>query len=263
MNLKTCRQLFKATVKSLKANSTMATLVLSGAGYVLAVVEGCRATTKAVKTIDDSKPATKKETVKLTWRYYLKTAGLVTASTVGLIVVGRDYSKQTKQVAHLAELLAISDTALKNREAAMRAALGDKKAEEVLEEEARTSVRNHPPEETRVAMSGRGDTLTKDLYSGRYWRMSVSQVRTGIAQAALDYARHGSISYNEAMDYISACALDHIGFGDDVGFDHDISGDDVFTDRIRIDSVIDPVHDEPCTTIMFLERPSPDYKQWL
>lgn len=262
MNIRTCEKLLKSGVKSLKKNSTMATLVLSGAGYILAVVEGCRATAKAVKIVEKAKPQTKNETVKLTWRYYLKAAGLVAASTAGLVIVGRDYSKQTKQVAHLIQTLAISDAALKDREEAMRTILGDKKTEEVLEEEARSAVRKCS-ENDLIVPTGKGDTLTMDLYSRRRFRMSVAQVRSGLAKAALEYARHGSISYNEAMDIISACALEHTGYGDNIGWDWDTSGDDVFTDRVRIDSVIDPTHDEPCTTIYFLEQPSPHFNQYL
>lgn len=262
MKIRAYEKLLKAGVKSLKANSTMATLVLSGTGYILALVEGCRATTKAVKVIEKAKPQTKTETVKLTWRYYLKAAGLVAASTAGLIIVGRNYSKQTKQIAHLVQTLAISDAALKDREEAMRTILGDKKTEEVLDEEARRVVNFRPAEEP-IVPSGKGDTLTMDLYSRRRFRMSVAQVRSGLARAALEYARHGSISYNEAMDIISACALEHTGYGDDIGWDHDTSGDDVFTDRVRISSIIDPTHDEPCTTIDFLERPSSCFHSWI
>lgn len=261
MKIRAYEKLLKAGVKSLKANSTMATLVLSGTGYILALVEGCRATTKAVKVVEKAKPQTKTETVKLTWRYYLKAAGLVVASTAGLIIVGRNYSKQTKQIAHLVQTLAISDAALKDREEAMRTILGDKKTEEVLDEEARMAVRK-PCEEHPVAFTGKGNTLNMIIYTKQRFRMSVHHVKSNLAKVALEYSRHRYISYNDVIDILSECTLEHPGGGDDWFWDYDLSGDDVFTDRVHIASVIDPAYDEPCTTIEFLVPPTVEPRKY-
>lgn len=255
MNLKAPIRLLSITAKSaakaLKQNSAAATLVISGAGYLWAIVEGCRSTVKAVRNTDyceDAKGSrlTAKELVEANWKYYLKPAALAVGSTAGLIFAGRSYGRQ---IANLAELCALSEAALKEKDAAMEKIFGEKGAIQVRDEIARARLQETPPESSRVTDTGKGTTLCLDKFSGRYFRSSITQVERGVNNANKRLLRLDYLSYNEFMDDISP-VFEDIDFGDMVGWNMDADG---FVE-VHYTSALGP-DGEPCLVMEFVKRP--------
>lgn len=236
--------------EAIKNHSAGATLTVSGIGYLMAVVSGCKATVKAVRKTDyeeekKGEPLTKKELVETNWKYYIPTAALTVGSTLGLVAASRNYGGQIKS---LAALYAISETALKDQEEAVKQTFGEKQAAKVQDETARQVLARTFDESPAVMNTRKGSTLCLDRFSGRYFRMDIENLRKAINDANFKLNREGYLSYNELF-YEICDEFEDMVYGDTVGWKAEYGLiDPKFTSALTKDN-------EPCLVLDFYTRP--------
>lgn len=192
-------KLVKAFLKNRQAETA---LVTSGVCYILAIVEGCKATVKAVRNTDYAEDVkgdalTPKELMQANWKYYRKTAAYTVGGTVGLVFGGYKFARK---VSGLTELVAIYNAAVKDRDEAMLKVLGEKKTTEVLDEVASTRVKRESPKSEEIVQSGSGFTKCLDAFSGIYFRASVADVKKRINFVNDRLLRCDLLSYDEYLD---------------------------------------------------------------
>ena len=133
-------------------NSPLISMGGAGVGYIGAAFLAVRATKKALRKVDEVREnlpvnvqLTKKDIVKLTWKYYIPTVSLGAGSTVLLCYAGASYEKRNR--AALAAC-AISEQALKEFKEAIEEKLSSEQVQEVYdtvaEKKIERAVASHP-----------------------------------------------------------------------------------------------------------------------
>lgn len=197
------------------------------AGMFSSVVLAVKATPKALRLIkceEDAKlngkhdsniayiPLTPVETVKLTWKCYVPTAITVIMSTACLIGAS---SVNSKRNAALATAYTISESALKEYQSKVVETIGENKAKAIKDEVAKERVKKNPVVEDQIIMTGRGDTLCLDVYSGRYFKTDIEDIRQRVNELNQTLLREDTITLN---DMYYAIGIRSTKMGDEFGW---------------------------------------------
>lgn len=252
---KNLRPIVRSAMKVLQQHPGDIALIVAGIGYTAAVVEGCKATVKAVRKTDyeaDKKgeSLTPKELVKTNWKYYVKPGMLFIGSTAALITGGSKYNAKIKG---LTTLLTLYEAAAKDKDAAIEE-LGKKKAVDIFDQANRNTVARTYDESVNVIHTGKGNMLCLDKFSGRYFRMSPENVQKAINNANYQLNRKQELSYNDYFYEISD-DVPQTEYGEMVGW------------RLE-DGLIEPrftsceVNGEACLVIDFYQRPYIEYDRY-
>ena len=170
-------------------------LVIAGAiaigGVILTAVTTAWGTYKSAKVIEEEKPETKKEAVKLVWKYYIPAGVAVSATIISDICfykIGmRELAALTASVTYLTSNRDKLEKKLKEVvgeekyneiKKEIKKELVEEKAKEVKKTDKTNGTATHkrfPAEET-----GYGDQLFLDGWSGRFFRSSIEEVIKGI-----------------------------------------------------------------------------------
>lgn len=192
------------------------------AGVVATTAMTVRATLKASEVIQEAtyvdpdtnetvKPSTK-EVVEMTWSYYVAPV-LMGGLTIGAIVMGRNISE--KRNAALAGLYSISQDALKEYENKVEQVVGKGKADKVHEAIVEDALAKRPVDRSNVIVTGHGDTLCYDTWSGRYFRSDIQKVKQAMNEFNQSLLYDGCKPINELYELMG---LDTIGGGEEVGW---------------------------------------------
>lgn len=90
------------------------------------------------------------------------------------------YAGASKQIAALSAAYNISEKSLLEYKENVTALLGEKKAEEVKETIAKKTIEINPPAGKEVIITGKGNYLCYDVYSGRYFRSNIEAVNSAV-----------------------------------------------------------------------------------
>ena len=247
----------KETFRSLKrAASKHSPQILTGlgiAGVVATTVLAVKATPKAVRLVDAEERAkgeqlTTKEVIKTTWKCYIPTAVSLTTSIVCLVSAN---SVNTRRNAALAAAYKLSETAFIEYKDKVVETFGEKKERTVREKISEDRVKNNPPQQNNIVMTGKGNDLYLEPISMRYFysdRNSVEKVQNDLNKRML-YDVNGYISLNDLYDELG---LEHSIIGYELGWNAynllEIDFDPVFTPDGR-----------PCSSLIFTTGPKYDY----
>lgn len=213
---------FLTNVKSSLSKHSPEILVGLGiAGMATTTVLAVKATPKALKLIEETKRAEKKEkltpveTIKATWKCYIPAAVTGISSAACLICAN---SIHLKRSAALAAAYKISETALTEYREKVIETIGEKKEEVVREKVNKSRLEKNPVTNNEVFITKKGDTLFYDHLSGRYLKSDIDKIK-----AAVNELNRKMLSWNYASlnDFYDELGLPHIELGDDVGWNID------------------------------------------
>lgn len=134
----------------------------------------------------------------------------------------------TKKIVALGAAYAVSEKALKETNFKMDEILGKKKSKEVREEVVKEDVVKNPPIYDNVTITGHGDQLCKDMFSGRYFRSSPNHIGMCINKCAAICMADYYVSLNELYEMIG---LERTVMGDEFGY----NTDDLFEGSLPIE----------------------------
>lgn len=162
----------------------------------------------------EAKRAVMKETVKemapvLAPPFFM---GLVSA---GCIIGSNRVSN--KRIAAWSAAYSLTETALKDHKRKSEEVLGEAKVQKITEALAKEKVENNPPplNDTQIIMTGNGDVLCYDSYSGRYFRSNAQKIGSAINKLSHDVQSQNYVSLNEFWDELG---LDNLPMGNDFGW---------------------------------------------
>lgn len=161
---------------------------------------------------DISDKLTPVETVKATWKCYIPAAATGAASIACLIGAS---SVSLKRNAALATAYTLSETALKEYRSAVVETIGEKKEQIVRDKVAQDRIEKNPVSRNEVILTKKGDTLCYDHISGRYFKSDIDQIKRAINILNRQLLSEMYMSLNEFYDELG---LDHIGIGDELGW---------------------------------------------
>lgn len=192
-------------------------------GLIFSTVWAVKATVKATRAVinyKDSKnidKVTKKEVIKLTWRYYWPVVAS-TAISIPLIIAGNRVSN--KRYAALAAAYSISETALLEYQEKTRDLLGEKKAREIQESIDSDKINKTYTGTNQIIMTGNGESLFYEPLSGRYFKSNWNDIAKAAnelnAQALSELV--SQITLNEWFDRLG---LEDTEVGDIMGWELD------------------------------------------
>lgn len=191
-------------------------------------------------------PATFKEKVKTCWPLYIPPLGTA-ALTISAIILANRIG--TRRAAAMAAAYAISETAFEEYRDKVVEKLGKNKEREARDEIAQQRVDNAPVGKTEVIITGGGDCLFFDVFTGRYFRSDMETVKQAMNNLNYKIINHNYASLNDFYDMIG---LAHIQIGEDIGWNTDDLMEILFSTTISDNQ-------QPCITIDFHVKPMHNY----
>lgn len=239
-------------------SENMPTLLTSVAvvGVVSTTILAVKATPMAYRDILDAESElgdiTKLDKVRLTWHYYIPTA-IMGAITITSIVGVNTVS--SKRQAAIAGLYTITDKAFTEYKDKVAEVIGDKKEQEVKDEIAKDRMEKDPVTKGQVLITGLGEQLCYDYYSGRYFESDIETIRRAVNDINENILNDMYASLNE---FYRKIGLEDIPHGDEVGWTTSRKLDVEYSAQIATDG-------RPCICIGYGMEPMRDYfksKSW-
>lgn len=253
MNKTNLKGMFDSLKRTTSKHSPQILTGLGVAGLVTTTVLAIKATPKAVRLVEEEayerkEELTPMEVVKVTWKCYIPTAISMSTSIACILFAS---SVHRKRNAALAAAYKLSETALIEYRDKVVETIGEKKEKVVREKVAEENIKNNPPQQNNVMVTGRGNDLYLDPLSMRYFysdRNTIDAIRNKLNAKMLGEVR-GEISLNE---FYYELGLECTDIGYDIGWNVD--------ELIELDFV--PVFapdGKPCSSISYLSRPKYGY----
>ena len=196
-------------------------VILTGcgvAGFVTTVIFAVKATPKAEKAIEcaqsyKEEKLSKTEVVKAAWKFYIPTVAMGAVSTA-CVIGGQSVS--LRRSATLAGLYSLSEAKLKDYQDAIVETVGEKKASTIEDKIDEKSLVNHPVDEEKIILTGKGTTLFFEPMTGRYFRSDPEYVRHCVNDINQSITLgDGSASLNDFFFYLG---LDEATLAEGVGW---------------------------------------------
>jgi hypothetical protein len=158
---------------------------------------------------------TPKEKLRLTWQLYIPPAvtGIV---TVGAIIMANQIG--TRRAAAMASAYVLSEKAFSEYKEKIVEKLGENKERAVRDDLAQDRVNRNPVEERSIIMTGGGDVLCFEPFTGRYFQSDMESLKK--AQNDLNYLVLNNY-YASLSDFYDLIGLDHTMISDDFGWNSD------------------------------------------
>lgn len=224
------------------------------AGMVTTTVLAVRATPKAMKILEeetagrDDISLTPVEVVKATWKCYIPAAITGAVSMACLISAGSVHAKRT---AALATAYKLSETALTEYREKVVETIGEKKEQVIKEKIDKDRVDKNPVSKTEVIVTKRGNTLCYDYLSDRYFESDIDLIKK--AENTLNKQMlHDLCGYASLNEFYDELGLNHIGVGDEIGWNVDRLIDIRISSQIADDG-------RPCIVVAHENAPFYEY----
>ncbi len=234
MDLSVIQKGTKDLSRTISKNSPTILTGLGVAGLVSTVVLAVKGTIKAQETLyqeagfrrdswseqtgesEESYPIfpmfTTEETVELTWKCYIPTA--VMGLTTIACMIGAN-SIHLRRNAALVSLFSITETALKEYQNKVVEKIGENKEAQIRGEIAQDKIDAVSKEDKAIILTGHGDYLCFDSFSGRRFRSNVEKIRRAENKFNQKLLREGWLSINEFYEELG---LEPIDIGKEVGW---------------------------------------------
>lgn len=150
------------------------------AGMVTTTVLAVKATPKAIELIKEKEKEvdgtlTGKEKIQTCWKCYIP-AAVTGAASIGCLVGAS--SVHTRRNAVLATAYKLSETAMTEYKEKVIETIGEKKERTIRDKIAKDHVENNPVSKSEVIITGGGETLCHDYYSGRWFKSDIEKLRS-------------------------------------------------------------------------------------
>jgi hypothetical protein len=196
---------------------------------------------------EKSRPLEPKEKVQICWRLYIPAAGLGALTIVSMISSNRI---SDKRAAALATAVSVGDRLFSEYKEKVKEKIGENKERDIQDEIAQDRVNANPPSSTQVIVTGGGDHLCYDLYSGRYFLSNMEALRK--AQNDTNYQILGD-SYASLTDFYNRIGLRGTEGSDEVGWTADSNQLELEFSAVLSDD------QKPCLAFRFNVRPFRGY----
>lgn len=182
--------------------------------------------------------------VDLVWREYIPAAGIA-AMTVSAIIGANHIS--TKRVAAFASAYSMAEKGFAQYKDKVLEKVGEKKEGEIRDEVAKQQLRDHPVTKSPIIITGHGDHLCFDAYSGRYFQSDIERVRSAINDIRDQIHSQDSATLS---DYWHLVGLTSTQTSDDIGWTTDRKLEAHYTSELTKEGT-------PCLVVTFLNTPKP------
>lgn len=192
------------------------------------------------------RPLEYREEARLVWQLYIPPAGMAIV-TIGAIIGANRIG--TRRAAAMAAAYTISERAFDEYKEKIVEKLGAKKERAARDEIAQDRVDRNPVGKTEVIITGGGEVLCFDAYTGRYFYSDIETLKK--AQNDINY-RILNDTYASLNDFYAMIGLNNVEMGEEVGWNCDKLLEINFSTTMSNDQ-------KPCILIAFVVMPTRDY----
>lgn len=161
----------------IKKSPTILTAVAIS-GVAGTAIMTARATVMAVNDYNDrpdkDKAVTKKEFISDYWKLYMPPV-IMGGGTIACIIAGHSIS--TRRNLALASAYTLAERSLSEYQKEVREVIGEKKEAAIRDNLDKKKIESNPPGQNEIIITGKGDTLCFDQYSGRYFKSDIDKIR--------------------------------------------------------------------------------------
>jgi hypothetical protein len=251
-------QFLKIVEKFTVDNSPLILTALGAAGTITTAVLTGRASYKAAHIIikenllrygennNEADELTVKEKFQLVWPLFIPPVASAAMTVTAIIMANRIGTRRAAAMA--AAYTILERTGEEYREKIIEK-FGANKEREARDDIAQDRVRANPVGRHEVIITGGGDILCYDLYTGRYFKSSIEAIKKAVNDTNYQIINSGYASLN---DFYNRVGLSNTETGDEVGWNGDALIEPIFSTTISDD-------DRPCITLSFHVRPARSY----
>jgi hypothetical protein len=248
-------EFFKKFKMLVADNSPLILTYLSVAGVVSTAVLAVRATPKALEKIEqvhkenfmmDNPDAKNKEIIKVVWKDY--TPAFVSGAFTIACIIGAQ-TINTRKNAAVVSLYSLTETALREYQAKVKEIHGENKEKKVRELVKQDSIASAPMALSEVHITGLGEQLCYDSFTGRYFKSDIETIRRAQNDINAQVLANNYASHN---DFYKALGLSRTQFGEEAGWNLDQLLDIEFTSHLADDG-------RPCLCIEYQMNLKPNY----
>ena len=160
-------------------NSPAILTAVAVAGVVSTSILAAKASPNAVRDIQDAEseridPLTPVEKVKLTWTYFIPAAA---AGSVTIACIIGANTVSSKRQAALMSAYTLSERVFHEYRDKVEETIGVEKNERIRDDIAQDRITNNPVSSNQVILTGNGEVLCQDSYTGKYFRSSMQALK--------------------------------------------------------------------------------------
>lgn len=191
------------------------------AGMITTTVLAVRATPKAIELIEDKKDELKikklsvRKTVKTVWKCYVP--AIVTGTLSVSCLIGAS-ATNLKRNAALATAYKLSETALNEYTSAVMETIGEKKEQVVRDKVAEKRIEKNPVSKSEVIVTGKGNTLCCEGFTGRYFYSDMDTLRKAENELNRNIINN---MYQSLNDFYDLLGVEYSEIGDELGWNLD------------------------------------------
>lgn len=137
--------------------------------------------------------------IKLCWKCYVP-AALATGSAIACAIGSNTIN--VRRNAALASAYALASESLKTYKEQTQKLIGENKMKAIHEGVSHDAVMKKAPDGSSIIVTGKGDLLCFDSWSGQYFYSSVDAINAAVNQANEELLSTGRISYNDYCYYL-------------------------------------------------------------
>lgn len=220
-----------------------------------------KASFKAVKVINEEQarilredldaeiPMTNKEKFYLTWKLYIPAAG-TGVMTIACIVCANRIGN--RRAAAMAAAYSISERAFTEYKEKVIEKIGENKERQVRDELAQDRVNRNPKSKNEVIISGGGEVLCYDEYSGRYFESSMEEIKKAMNDTNYRIINDGFASLG---DFYERLSLPSTKYSEEVGWNTDHPLEILFSTTMSDDN-------KPCLAIDYQTVPTRGFNRF-
>lgn len=243
MNTTAITSAVKKAGLTLSKHSPTILAVLGGTTSVSALVEAVRVTPNAMKDLEEMKPETNLDKIKVAGKHYIP------AAIMELFALGCIFSSHKitlGRAAVISTLYTTSEEKLKEYQEKVIEKIGPKKEEQIRDDIAKDHVEKTFDPKSKVIMNPiDGKTRCLDKWSGRYFYSTIETIREAVNDLREELQGDWYISLNE---FYYALGLEGIDAGEEMGWNADEPIKVKFSSQLCPDGV-------PCLVVDFDVRP--------
>jgi hypothetical protein len=201
-------------------------MILTGlgvAGFIATISMAIRATPKAMQLIEaeeqfrweeesDDTPLAPIEIVEIAWKPYVPTI-LMGVTTIGCMIAANHIS--SRRNAALASLFSVAEASLREYQSKVVETIGEKKEDKLRSEIVQDKLDKTPADAQTIILTGKGNYLCRDSFSGRYFRSDIEQIKKSVNVFNQHLLLEGWLGINE---FYYELGLESIELGDEMGW---------------------------------------------
>lgn len=197
--------------------------------------------------ISDDRKQRFKERTKLVWKLYIPP---VASGVVTIVCIVASQKTAGRRTTAAVAAYSITEKAFSEYKEKVIEQIGVGKEQKIRDQVAEDGVRKNPPNSREVIITGRGNVLFQEAFTGRYLRTDMESMRKAVND--FNYILNNDV-WQALGEFYEIIGLDQTSISSEIGWNVDKLLD------LHFSAVVDQGAGEPCIVFTYTPSPKPLY----